>query len=210
MQRPDETWHRLLKWTYGQAPSERLAAQILLAEGYTHLDPSHPLGGKDGGKDALCVKDGQTWLMAVYFPREQQGFGQIQTKFTGDFAGVAKNGAAGIAFVTNQELTLAERLEPLFANNAALEVPLRQLAVQVNQLRLAFWETEAASGGTVAQSALASCLGNCSVRLAAAGQRAGALAAIERVVQIHDDLARSRPAVYEPELAGSLASLARL
>jgi hypothetical protein len=35
--RPDETWHRLFNWTSGQAPSERLAEQILLSEGYTNL-----------------------------------------------------------------------------------------------------------------------------------------------------------------------------
>ena len=50
----DETWHRLRDWTNGQAPSERLAAQILLSVGYTGLDPSHPLGGKDGMKDAVA------------------------------------------------------------------------------------------------------------------------------------------------------------
>ena len=44
----DETWHRLREWTSGQGPSERLAAQILMEDGFTGLDPSHPLGGKDG------------------------------------------------------------------------------------------------------------------------------------------------------------------
>jgi hypothetical protein len=65
----DETWHRLRDWTNGQAPSERLAAQILLSDGFVGLDPSHPLGGKDGTKDAIAHKDGKRWLMAVYFPR---------------------------------------------------------------------------------------------------------------------------------------------
>lgn len=76
----DETWHRLREWTNGQAPSERLAAQILLHEGYKSLDPSHPLGGKDGGKDAICQKGNQKWLMAVYFPRGQQDFNEIKKK----------------------------------------------------------------------------------------------------------------------------------
>ena len=54
----DETWHRLRNWTNGQSPSERLAAQILLNEGYTGLDPSYPLGGQDGGKDAIaCLEE---------------------------------------------------------------------------------------------------------------------------------------------------------
>ena len=99
----DETWHRLREWTNGQGPSERLAAQLLLDAGYENLDPSHPLGGKDGAKDAVCLKKGQRWIMAVYFPRGQQQFAAIKIKFASDLAGVAKNGASGIAFVTNQE-----------------------------------------------------------------------------------------------------------
>jgi hypothetical protein len=59
--------------------------------------------------DALCMKDGQRWIMAVYFPRGQQNIGSIKKKLAADLAGVAKNGAVGIAFVTNQELTLGER-----------------------------------------------------------------------------------------------------
>jgi hypothetical protein len=107
----DETWHRLREWTNGQGPSERLAAQILLDAGYESLDPSHPLGGKDGAKDAVCLKEGQRWIMAVSFPRGQQQFAANKSKFVSDLAGVTKNGASGIAFVTNQELSLAERKE---------------------------------------------------------------------------------------------------
>lgn len=109
MQRPDETWHRLREWTYGQPPSERLAAQILLASGFENIDPIHPLGGRDGGKDAICEKDGARWAMAVYFPRGQMDFKDISNKFIGDLAGAKKNKASGIAFVTNQELTDGER-----------------------------------------------------------------------------------------------------
>lgn len=109
MHRPDETWHRLQQWTYGQAPSERLAAQILLADGFTNLDPSHPLGGRDGGKDAVMLLDGKRWIMAAHFPRCQQGFAKIKEKFGHDHAGVAANEAVGMAFVTNQELTEGER-----------------------------------------------------------------------------------------------------
>lgn len=105
----DETWHRLREWTNGQAPSERLAAQILLYEGYKGLDPSHPLGGKDGIKDAVCQKDGQQWLMAVYFPRGQQNSKDIKKKFLNDIKGVKSNKAEALAFVTNQELRLAQR-----------------------------------------------------------------------------------------------------
>ena len=110
-QRWDETWHRLRNWTAGQSPSERLAAQVLLAEGYTDLDPSHPLGGKDGGKDAVCVKDGARWVMGVYFPRGQHSFTVLKKKYLDDLRGVQANGAVGFAFVTNQEIMLAERRE---------------------------------------------------------------------------------------------------
>jgi hypothetical protein len=48
----------LREWTNGQAPSERLAVQILLFNGYEDVDPGHPLGGQDGGQDILCAKDG--------------------------------------------------------------------------------------------------------------------------------------------------------
>ena len=109
--RPDETWHRLLQWTYGQAPSERLAAQILISEGYESVDPSHPLGGPDGGKDAVCKKDGKKWVMAAYLPRGQQPFSAIKKKFLDDLDGMATNNADGLVFVTNQELRLAERDE---------------------------------------------------------------------------------------------------
>ena len=105
----DETWHRLREWTNGQGPSERLAAQILLSEGYVGLDPSHPLGGPDGGKDALCAKDGKNWVMAVYFPRGQQTLGAIKSKVLTDLHGVESNKADALAFVTNQELTVTER-----------------------------------------------------------------------------------------------------
>jgi hypothetical protein len=105
----DETWHRLREWTNGQAPSERLAAQILLEAEFDGIDPSHPLGGKDGGKDALCFRQGKKWVMAVYFPRGQKDFAEIRTKFEDDWSGALRNGASGIAFVTNQEVRLAER-----------------------------------------------------------------------------------------------------
>lgn len=107
--RYDETWHRLREWTKGQTPSERLAGQILIHEGFSDFDPSHPLGGRDGGKDATASKEGMRFAMAVFFPRGQQTFNAIRAKFESDLAGARHNAAAGIAFVTNQELTLHER-----------------------------------------------------------------------------------------------------
>jgi len=89
--------------------SERLAAHILRFAGYTSVDPSHPLGGPDGLKDIVCLRDGAKWIGAAYFPRGQHSFSAIVDKFKHDVDGVAKNEAEGIAFVTNQELALGER-----------------------------------------------------------------------------------------------------
>src|SRR5215212_6888066 len=86
-----------------------LSGPDFLSEDFTGLDPSHPLGGPDGGKDAGARKDDQRWLMAVYFPRGQQGFHAIKEKFLSDLTGVADNDADAMAFVTNQELTLGQR-----------------------------------------------------------------------------------------------------
>lgn len=116
----DETWNRLLNWTKGQKSSERLAAQILRSEGFESIDPSHPLGGKDTLKDIITIKDQIKWIGAFYFPRGQQTFLKIKNKFLTDLKGVQKNKVKGIAFVTNQELTLGERkeLEKVVKSNA--------------------------------------------------------------------------------------------
>jgi hypothetical protein len=104
-----ETWIRLLEWTRGQSPSERLAALVLRYEGYVSIDPSHPLGGQDGLKDIVCQKDGLKWVGACFFPRGQQSLSEIEKKFKHDLEGVVANSAQGLAFVTNQELRLSER-----------------------------------------------------------------------------------------------------
>lgn len=107
----DETWNRLLNWTKGQKPSERLAAHILNSDGFKSIDPSHPLGGKDGLKDIVSMKDNLQWIAASYFPRGQKDFKEIKKKFTSDIKGIKKNNVSGLAFITNQELTLRERKE---------------------------------------------------------------------------------------------------
>ena len=107
----DETWFRLLEWTKGQKAAERLSMHLLRANDYTSIDPSHPLGGRDGTKDALALHNGEVWVVAVYFPRGQKNFKDIKDKFNDDLKGVQKNNATGIAFVTNQELRLSERRE---------------------------------------------------------------------------------------------------
>jgi hypothetical protein len=88
-----------------------LAAQILLYEGFTDLDPSHPLGGRDGGKDATAKRGEYSFIMAVYFARGQQSLNEIKSKFLADLSGVKRNRTDAIAFVTNQELTLGAREE---------------------------------------------------------------------------------------------------
>ena len=70
----DETWNRLSNWTKGQKPSERLAAHILSSEGFKSIDPSHPLGGRDGLKDIISRKDNLEYVAAAYFPRGQKDF----------------------------------------------------------------------------------------------------------------------------------------
>jgi hypothetical protein len=124
----DETWHRLQAWTNGQAQSERLAAQILLFDGYGSVDPSHPLGGPDGGKDILCTKDGLPCLGGVYFPRGHQSFKEIKKKFRSDLrkAEVQQPPVRRFIFITNQELRLGER-EELASIAKNIEVELYHL-----------------------------------------------------------------------------------
>lgn len=107
--RMDETHKRLLDWTIGQPPSERLAAQILDDAGYTDIDPSHPLGGPDGGCDGECTRDGETGVWAVYFPRGQQTFKEIEDKLMADVAAARKHSPEFLAFVTNQEIRRSQR-----------------------------------------------------------------------------------------------------
>ncbi|MED4006070.1 N-6 DNA methylase [Priestia aryabhattai] len=107
----EETRYRLLDWVGSQTPAERLSSHILNVEGYKSIDPSHPFGGRDGTKDMLCVKNGYIWVGACYFPRGKQTFGTIRKKFLEDLSGVPKNQASGLAFVTNQEITLSKRKE---------------------------------------------------------------------------------------------------
>jgi len=111
MPRPDETQYRLLAWTGDSGAAERLAVQVLLASGFEDPDPSHPYGGPDGGRDAVLARDGNRWVMAVYFPRGKHRFSEIKGKFGSDLDGAKKHQPSGFAFVTNQEITLGERQE---------------------------------------------------------------------------------------------------
>lgn len=105
----DETWHRLREWTGGQTKSEMLAWQVIAADGYTRINPAHPHGGPDGRRDATCERNGQKWVMAAYFPRGEKTRATIEKKLKHDIEGAKSQGAVGIAFVTNQEVKLADR-----------------------------------------------------------------------------------------------------
>jgi hypothetical protein len=131
--RPDETYHRLLFWTYGQALSERLAGHLLFAEGYRSIDPSHPLGGPDQGADAMCVKDGQKWVMASYFPYGPHPFSEIKAKLESDIEAAGHREPYGVAFVTNQKLTNGEK-EKLQAAGAAFAMDVFHLERNVHLL----------------------------------------------------------------------------
>ena len=106
-----ETRYKLKSWDKGQTESEGLAAIVLSCSGYEQVDPIHPLGGPDGGKDIICFLNGRKWIGAVYFSTQEKSFSDIKSKFLHDLNGVEKNGASGIAFVTNQKLSDLERVE---------------------------------------------------------------------------------------------------
>lgn len=122
----DETWLRIKMWLKGQKAAERLSAHILAAEKFESVDPSHPLGGRDGLKDIVCTKDDINWIAACYFPKEQKSFKDLKSKFTEDFKGVEKNDVEGFIFITNQELTLGQRSELLKHSNA-IEIEIYHL-----------------------------------------------------------------------------------
>src|SRR5580704_7703175 len=104
-----DTEQALILWRGAQHESERMCAQLLLLAGYRELDPSHPLGGPDRTKDAVCQKGGERWVMAVYFTRNEVEYNDVEAKLKDDAKGIAKNGATGIVFFTNNKLTISER-----------------------------------------------------------------------------------------------------
>lgn len=104
-----DTRYTLVQWDGGQESAERLSSHIISSEGYYSIDPIHPMGGRDGKKDMMCVKSGQKYIAACYFPRGQMTFSDIKNKFVNDLEGVKKNNAEGFVFVTNQEISDSER-----------------------------------------------------------------------------------------------------
>lgn len=102
-----DTELRLAAWRSGSTQAERLAAAALRLSGYEAIDPQHPLGGPDGGRDIICIKGGLTWVGAVYFPVAPVRFAAIKKKFLHDLQGVTAG--RGMAFVTNQTLSVMQR-----------------------------------------------------------------------------------------------------
>lgn len=144
-----ETITRLREWYRGQAAAERLAAQLLIAEGFVSVDPSHPLGGPDNLKDVKCSREGKEWIAAAYFPSGQQKFNHISNKFNQDFGGAAANNVDGFVFVTNQELTLGQRdTLKMAAGNTEIDLfHLERVAALLNSpscygIRLEFLDIE--------------------------------------------------------------------
>lgn len=105
----DETTETLANWIKDQKAAERLAGSVLHLDNFTDVDPSHPLGGRDGTKDLMCKKGDKEFIVAAYFPRAKQSFSKISKKFQEDSVGISKNNANGFVFFTNQKLTLGER-----------------------------------------------------------------------------------------------------
>jgi hypothetical protein len=85
--RINQTETALKNWRSGQVMSERLSAGILHLERYESVDPQHPLGGRDRGKDVVFAKAGERWIAACFFPPTEPSFAEIKTKFQDDLKG---------------------------------------------------------------------------------------------------------------------------
>jgi hypothetical protein len=144
----NETWKTLGEWVKQSAASERLAGLILLNDGFSSVDPSHPLGGPDGIKDIVCIKDGMKWVAGSYFPRGQKSLSDIKEKFLSDSRGKEANQVDAFAFVTNQELKLSEREELQSEVNFTVEIyHLERISLLLNSpslygVRLEFLDIE--------------------------------------------------------------------
>lgn len=118
----EETRYRLIEWTEGKPASERLGGYILSVSEYKKIDPSHPLGGRDGKKDLICEKEGIKWIAACYFPCGQKSFSAIKRKFSGELIGAKRNKAKSIVFITNQAITVNQRATLKNLTNLEVEI----------------------------------------------------------------------------------------
>lgn len=124
----------LRDWNEGDTRAERLAAAILRLDGYDDIDPQHPLGGPDGGRDLICNKGGRTFVAAVYFPHGDKSFATIKRKFKADLQGVIAAGRDAIVFVTNQKLTQSQRsaLGRIAADQGKICEPIHRERIRVH------------------------------------------------------------------------------
>ncbi|WP_159009165.1 hypothetical protein [Bradyrhizobium sp. S69] len=114
MKKPDSsnsTTRALRMWEDQSTAAERLCADVLRLEGFQNVDPQSPLGGRDGGKDILCDKDGIDFVAACHFSNSDLKFTAIKKKFANDLKASLRHGRKGFIFMTNQQLTPGQRNE---------------------------------------------------------------------------------------------------
>jgi len=128
----NQTEISLINWRGGQTKAERLCASLLSIESFKSIDPQCPLGGPDGLKDIVCVKDNWKYIGASYFPTTNQIFKDIKEKFVHDLEGVRKNNANGICFFTNQKITPSERKE---LEDLADEIGYKAIVYHIERIR---------------------------------------------------------------------------
>jgi fido (protein-threonine AMPylation protein) len=96
-------------WDRQSAAAEKMAADILRLEGFLNVDPQSPMGGRDGGKDILCEKDGMRFVAACHFSNDDLNFAAVKKKFKSDLAAALCHKRDGFIFITNQQLTPGDR-----------------------------------------------------------------------------------------------------
>lgn len=107
------TLNELILWNRGAVQSAYLAQALIRIDGAEDIDPIHPRGGRDGGKDILCTFKGVLCVVAVYFPNESNKikYSDLKSKFRSDAKGAARNGRPGFLFVTNVHIRAKDRKE---------------------------------------------------------------------------------------------------
>lgn len=127
-----DTEIKLKFWRGDQIGAERLSATVLHIEGFGSVDPQCPLGGPDGLKDVLCEKNNWKYVAAAYFSTKEKTFNEVKEKFIHDLAGVRKNAADGIVFLTNQSITPGERS---FLNEHANKLGHKSIIYHLERIR---------------------------------------------------------------------------
>ncbi|MBB3606614.1 hypothetical protein FHT40_006305 [Mycolicibacterium sp. BK556] len=105
-----------------------MAAHIIPDAGYKDVVLTHPLGGPDHGADATCTINGQSAIMAAWFPLGPKTFTAGKNKLEADLKAALAGGRdfSRMAFVTNQKLTEGQR-KKLVALGGEVEIDLFDL-----------------------------------------------------------------------------------